>query len=44
MNVDILSGKLLVKYDLGNNKLRQKILKKEMYFIFLKNDSSRKKH
>ena len=24
----IISGKLLVKYDLGNNKLRQKILKK----------------
>tara|TARA_Y100001935_G_C17134336_1_gene422223 strand:+ start:81 stop:506 length:426 start_codon:yes stop_codon:yes gene_type:complete len=30
----IISGKLLVKYDLGNNKLRQKILKKGDVFHF----------
>ena len=30
----IISGKLLVKYDLGNNKLRKKILKKGDVFHF----------
>ena len=30
----IISGKLLVKYDLGNNKLKQKILKKGDVFHF----------
>ena len=34
MWIYILSGKLLVKYDLGNNKLRQKILKKGDVFHF----------
>ena len=30
----VISGKLLVRYDSGNNKQKRKILKKVMFFIF----------